>query len=116
MKNKTNKYNAQKTVVEGKVFASRKEAERYKTLRILERTGQIKELKTQVPFELQPAFTYKGKRVRAIKYVADFTYYAPDRNGNRVYVVEDTKGCKTKDYELKRKMFLFTQGFEITEV
>lgn len=111
-----NKYHALRVEVDGRLFASKKEATRYKKLKMLESMGAIKELKMQVPFELQPAFRYNGKQIRAIKYIADFTYYAPDKNGNRVYVVEDTKGFKTKEYELKRKMFLYTQGFEITEV
>lgn len=113
---KKNKYSARKTTIDGITFDSAKEAARYKKLKMLESMGAIKDLKLQVPFELQPAFRYNGKQIRAIKYVADFTYYAPDKNGKKVYVVEDTKGYKTKEYELKRKMFLFTQGFEITEV
>ena len=111
-----NKYHALRVKVDGRTFASKKEAARYKKLKMLESMGAIKDLKMQVPFELQPAFRYNGKQIRAIKYIADFTYYVPDKNGNRVYVVEDTKGFKTKEYELKRKMFLYTQGFEITEV
>ena len=110
------KYRAKKTVVDGITFDSRKEAARYKTLKMLERTGQIRDLRLQVPFELQPAFHFKGKTVRAIKYVADFTYKCPDKNGYVTLVVEDTKGYHTDVYELKKKMFLFKYGFEITEV
>lgn len=111
-----NKYRNRKTVVDGICFDSKKEAQRYKILKALERAGEIRDLRLQVPFELQPAFTYQGKRVRSIRYIADFTYYAPGENGHRVFVVEDTKGVRTKEYELKRKMFLFKNGFEITEV
>lgn len=110
------KYRAKKAVVDGITFASRKEAERYKTLKMLERTGQIKKLRLQVPFELQPSFRFNGKQVRAIKYIADFVYEAPDETGRTVQVVEDTKGFKTDVYEIKRKLFLFKFGFEITEV
>ena len=113
---KKNKYSARKTTIDGITFDSAKEATRYKKLKMLESMGAIKELKMQVPFELQPAFRYNGKQIRAIKYVADFTYYAPDKNGNRVYVVEDTKGYRNYEYLIKRKMFLFKFGFEITEV
>lgn len=83
---------------------------------MLERTGQIKNLRLQVPFELQPAFRFNGKQIRAIKYIADFVYEVPDKSGKMVQVVEDTKGFKTALYEIKRKMFLFKFGFEITEV
>ena len=110
------KYKAKKTFVDGIAFDSRKEASRYKTLKMLERTGQIKELKLQVPFELQPSFKWQGKTVRSIKYIADFVYKAKDENGYERLVVEDTKGFKTDVYEIKRKMFLFKYGFEITEV
>lgn len=111
-----NKYHNKKIMIDGFCFASKKEAQRYKFLNALERAGEIKNLKMQVPFELQPAFRYQGKQIRAIKYVADFTYYAKGKDGRMIFVVEDTKGYHTKEYELKRKMFLFTQGFPITEV
>ena len=110
------KYRAQKAIIDGIAFDSRKEARRYQTLKMLEHTGQIRELKLQVPFELQPAFRYRGKQIRAIKYIADFVYKMTDKSGQEILVVEDAKGYKTDVYELKRKMFLFTQGFEITEV
>ena len=111
-----NKYRNQKIVVDGIMFDSKKEAKRYQFLKALERAGEIKNLKTQVPFELQPAFRYDGKGIRAIKYIADFTYYARNKDGRFILVVEDTKGYRTKEYELKKKLFLFTQGFPITEV
>ena len=111
-----NKYRNRKAVVDGICFDSKKEAQRYKILKALERAGEIRDLRMQVPFELQPAFSYQGKRVRAIRYIADFTYYAPDKSGNCILIVEDTKGARTKEYKLKRKMFLFKNGFEITEV
>lgn len=110
------KYRAKKVTIDGITFDSKKEARRYQVLKMLERTGQIKDLKLQVPYELQPSFKYDGKTVRAIKYVADFEYIMRGKNGNAVKVVEDTKGYKTEVYLLKKKMFLFKYGFEITEV
>lgn len=97
--------------MDGITFDSRKEAERYKLLKMLERTGQIQNLKLQVPFELQPAFRFNGKMIHSIKYIADFVYRQDGKQ-----VVEDTKGAKTDVYLLKRKLFLFKYGFEITEV
>ena len=55
-----------------------------------------------MPFELQPSFKYKGKTIRAIKYIADFVITYPDGKTE----VVDTKGYRTKDYLLKRKMLL----------
>lgn len=110
------KYHAKPAIVDGITFDSRKEAGRYKFLKMLERSGQIKELRLQVPYELQPAFRINGKAVRSIKYVADFVYKVRDKNGYEKVVEEDAKGYRTDIYELKRKMFAFRYGFEITEV
>ena len=46
-----------------------------------------------------------------VHYVADFVY---EENGKQV--VEDTKGYKTKDYILKRKMMLWFHDIRIKEV
>lgn len=105
------KYNARKTVIDGITFDSRKEADRYCELKLLQRAGKITDLKLQVPFELQPAFTVNGKKVRAIHYIADFMY-----SQGGVYIVEDAKGCRTKEYMLKRKMYAYRYGQEIKEV
>ena len=48
---------------------------------------------------------------RATYYVADFVY---EENGKKV--VEDTKGVKTKDYILKRKLMLWVHGIRVREV
>ncbi len=123
------KYKAKKTVINGIVFDSRKEAKRYQELSILERAKEISNLRTQVPFELLPAQyslsdevytkgTHKGERKRgaciekAVTYKADFVY--SDSSGNTV--VEDVKGIKTKDYIIKRKLMLSVYGIRISEV
>lgn len=63
--------------------------------------GTIKDCQLQVKFELQPKFTYKGKTIRAINYVADFviTYTSGD------VVVIDTKGLPDSIAKLKKKLF-----------
>ncbi len=105
------KYNAKKTEVDGIVFDSRREADRYCELKLLQRAGKISDLRLQVPFELQPAFTVNGKKVRPIHYIADFVY---KENGQ--YIVEDAKGHRTKEYMLKRKMYAYRYKDEIREV
>jgi len=105
------KYRNVKTVVDGITFDSKREADRYCELKLLQRAGKITDLRLQVPFELQPAFTLNGKKIRAIHYIADFMY-AQDG----VYVVEDVKGQRTKEYMLKRKMYAYKYGQEIKEV
>jgi hypothetical protein len=89
-------------------FASRYEAEIAAKLAALERSGQISDLRFQVPLVLVEG---NGK-IRAIKYVADFTYI--DRQGKKHWV--DAKGCKTPMYRLKRKLAILLHGIEIEEV
>ncbi len=97
------KYHNKKVVIDGITFDSRKEANYYCELKILKMAGKVKDFEMQVPFELQPKFKHDGKTVRAIKYVADFVVHYPD--GQQVVV--DTKGFRTKEYLLKRKMLLY---------
>lgn len=105
------KYKNRKVEFQGIKFDSIKERNRYVLLLSLQKQGKIRDLKLQVPFELQPKFEHNGKTVRAIKYVADFTYYDADDK----LIIEDTKGFKTDVYELKKKMMLY-KGYEIKEV
>lgn len=103
-------------------FASKKEARRYDELLLMLKAGEIKDLKLQHDMTLQEAYTTpEGKRVLAIRYRADFTYYRktkPDTYGydHWVFVVEDAKGRRTKEYAMKSKMFLEKYKFPITEV
>jgi hypothetical protein len=109
-----NKYHNKKVVIEGISFASKHEANRYLELSMLQKTGEITELKTQVPFELIPSQRDpETKKVveRACNYVADFTYY---QDGE--FVVEDTKGFRTPDYIIKRKLMLRVYGIRIREI
>lgn len=96
-------------------FDSRKEARRYDELVALFRAGKIKDLRLQVDFTLQEAYTcIDGKRVRAIRYRADFTYQE-QVNGEWDVVVEDVKGKKTKEYNIKKKLMLDRYGIRIRE-
>ena len=98
----TNKYNAEKTTVDGIRFDSKAEAERYTVLRDMERHGVISDLRLQAPIELIPACKVNGKTQRAIIYKADFVY---QQNGQRI--VEDVKGFETKEYKIKKKILLW---------
>ena len=122
---RNNKYNSQKCNIGNEVFDSRREARRYSELCLLEKAGQIKNLQRQVKFVLIPAqkesFVIPKKdgtlklsmRVveRECSYIADFVY---EENG--MIIVEDTKGYKTKDYIIKRKLMLYMNGIRIREV
>ena len=91
-------------------FASKREAHRYRELRLLERSGVITGLECQVAFELQaPAST--GTLATVGRYIADFVYI---ENGRKV--VEDAKGVRTHLYQWKRRHFEIQYGMPITEV
>lgn len=117
-----NKYRNKKVVRNGITYDSKKEADRHAVLRLLERAGKIRDLQRQVKFVLIPAQyepdsggnrggVKKGKLIeRECSYIADFVY---EENGKKV--VEDTKGFRTADYKIKRKLMLFMHGIRIKE-
>jgi hypothetical protein len=97
-----NKYHARKEKLDGFTFDSIAEAERYRTLLLLQAAGEIERLEVHPRFVLQDAFTdAAGVRQRAIAYEGDFSYW---QDGWRY--VEDVKGAETPVFKLKRKMFL----------
>ncbi|MDH3582148.1 MAG: DUF1064 domain-containing protein [Hyphomicrobiales bacterium] len=103
--------NYQPTEVDGEKFHSKKEARRWSELKLLERAGQISDLKRQVRVSLRgergPILTKTG---RTMVYVADFTY----NDKTLGFVIEDAKGWATDVYLLK-KAILKAQGVEIVE-
>lgn len=111
---KETKYHSQKITVSGKTFDSIKEGSRYADLVLMERSGEISELKCQVPFLLIPSQKRENGKVieKPVKYIADFVY--KDKNGNTV--VEDTKGVRTADYIIKRKLMLYIHKIRIKEI
>lgn len=109
--------------------ASRKEHRRSAELQMMQRAGLISDLREQVPYELIPAQyaecgptcptrptgpTPKATLLeRSCRYIADFVY--TDLRTGRT-VVEDTKGVRTPEYIIKRKLMLFRHGIRIKEV
>lgn len=122
------KYGAKKVTVDGLTFDSKKEANRYRELKILEKIGEITNLRMQVKYVLIPAQRepdtvgkrggiIKGKLIeREVSYIADFVY--TDVNGNRV--VEDVKGYRGggayEIFKIKRKLMLYVHGIKIIEI
>ena len=112
---KISKYGNRTVITEDGKFDSVKEYSRWQELKLLLRAGEIYDLQRQVPFVLIPIQKDERGRVieREVRYIADFTY----RNTiDHRLVVEDTKGMKTKEYILKRKMMLYRNGIRIQEV
>lgn len=109
------KYGAQKTEFDGLVFDSKHEAMRWRELALLQRSGEIADLRRQVKYILVPAqVDENGKAVeRAVSYVADFVY-RDVRSGETV--VEDAKGMHTREYIIKRKLMRYVHGIRIREV
>lgn len=122
------KYNNVKTTIDGETFDSKKEARRYCKLKLLEKAGEIKCLERQVKYVLIPAqydyYERYGKKGQKLKdghtllekecsYIADFQYHDA-RTGK--LIVEDTKGLRTKDYIIKRKLMLNKFGIRIEEL
>lgn len=122
------KYGNTKITVDGIQFDSKREAARYRELKLLERAGVISFLQRQTKFQLIPdqhapsnAIYTKGPRKGQRKpgkllehecsYIADFCYI---RNGETV--VEDAKGYRTEVYRIKKKLMLERYGIQIKEV
>lgn len=109
-----NKYRNVKTVVDGIEFSSKKEALYYMHYSVLEKLGDIKDLKLQPRFN----FPINGENVRYVEskremaYVADFSFI----DNENVYRVVDAKGFKTPDYKIKRALMKAVHGIEVEEV
>lgn len=98
-----NKFHAKKTIYNGVTYDSKKEANRAYYLHILELAGKVTNLERQKRFELQEKYTNnKGEKIRAIEYIADFFYFDTEK---RQWIVEDTKGFRTPEYKIKKKIF-----------
>lgn len=110
MWNGRSKYHAKRTSVDGIVFDSKREADRYLVLKGMEEDGTIEDLRRQVRYELVPAFDVDGKHYRPVFYVADFVYMEDGKE-----VVEDVKGMRTDTYRLKSKLFARRYGKAIRE-
>lgn len=105
------KYKNKKVIIDNILFDSKKEANYYTYLKMLENTGKIRNLELQKKFILQGHFKLNDKTIRAITYIADFVY--EDDKG--IHVV-DTKGYRTEVYKIKKKLFAKKYGIEIEEI
>lgn len=120
---KANKYGSRKITRDGMTFDSLREYRRFCELSLLERAGRITDLRRQVKFVLVPAQygpdsigkrggVKRGKLIeREVSYVADFVYAQDGKQ-----IVEDSKGFRTKDYIIKRKLMLWVHGIQVKEI
>ena len=114
------KYHSKKTEVDGILFDSKREAQRYQQLKLMVKAGVICDLKMQVKYELVPAQYIDGKIVeRAVTYTSDFEYYLLKKQSYGdvgQHIVEDVKGMRTEVYKIKKKLMLYKYGIRITEM
>lgn len=110
---KRSKYKNIKTTVDGIVFDSKREANRYAQLKMRERAGGIVELRRQVVFGLSATSSRPITSPISLHvgtYIADFTYVE-----DGVFVVEDSKGARTALYLWKKKHMAAQYGIQIRE-
>ena len=100
---KKNKYNARKTRICGRTFDSKREAEVYLELLADKQAGKVVRIAFQPSYTLLEGFTDNtGKRQKPITYTADFFVTYADGHAE----VVEVKGMKTRDYMLRKKLFL----------
>ncbi len=101
------KYGNRVTFVDGKRFASKREADRYMTLSIKERIGDIRDLETQV------LYRFEVNGVKVGRYTADFRYVDTETGEE---VVEDSKGKRVRDWYRTKQLMKALHGIDIREV
>lgn len=118
------KYHSRKMTIDGITFDSYREGRRYSELKMLLKAGEITDLRRQVKYVLIPAQrepdttgprggVRKGMLLeRECAYIADFVYLT--KEGEQI--VEDTKGVRTPEYVIKRKLMLYVHGIRIKEI
>jgi len=101
---KRSKYNNVKVKIDGLVFDSKKESDKYGELLLLKKAGEVIDFKHHPKaFELQRGYMchQTGKWVRPITYTPDFWVLYSD--GREIWI--DTKGYRTEVYKIKLKLF-----------
>ncbi len=103
-KAKPRKYRNEPFWADGLYWDSKKEHARWVWLKTMEDVGAISKLTVHVPYRL----VVKGHHIAT--YEADFVY-----TQDEMTVVEDVKGFRTKEYQLKKKLMFAVHGVTIKE-
>ena len=111
------KYRNQKVMVDGYTFDSKKEAQRYAELKLMQQVGAIRDLELQPSFSLFAAVLTPNAFVQSVEvsaYRADFRYYSVEHGA---VIVEDVKSPATATplYRLKKRLLEANYGIEILE-
>ncbi len=100
-----NKYGAKQTTVDGITFDSKREAEVYGELKLLERAGRISGFERQRKFNL----IINGEIIGT--YRADFAFIDHDQDGR--FRVIDVKGVITRDFRRVRKIIKAAYNIDV---
>lgn len=123
---KQSKYHNQPITVDGIRFDGKNEMGRFNFLKMMERAGEISELRYHVKFTLFPKGSKELIRMpdgteielrqydREHWYEADFVY----KNKKGEMVVEDFKGFETEEFKRKRILFnaIYHQDIKIVKL
>ena len=84
---------------------SMKEAGACNQLNLMQLAKEIKNLKQQPKFILQPGFIRAdGKKVRPITYTADFSFYDNKYKRQRIIDIKSVATIRNRAYVIKKKM------------
>lgn len=95
MRRRASKYGNKQVLYEGIKFHSKKEAKRYQELKLLEKAGEVSNVRCQEAFILEAY----GEKI--CTYRADFCYTDVL---NQKGVIEDVKGVRTAVFNIKWKL------------
>lgn len=101
------KYGNQPVEYDGRRFASKRERDRYHTLKRRQEAGEIEDLECQVLYR----FVVNGVKVG--RYTADYRYRVVETGES---VVEDAKGARPRDWYRTKQLMKACHGIEVMEV
>lgn len=110
------KFFSKKVEIEGIMFDSKKEGQKYLELKELEKKGIIKDLELQKEYILQDKFKINGKTRREIRYKTDFTFITTKDGVFHAIDVKSPYTAKDKVYRIKKKLFEKRYGIELEEI
>ena len=102
------KYRNVKCEHQGQQYDSKRERDRHIDLLLLERAGQITDLRRQVAYELAPRVKLGSRWKPALRYIADFVFV---ENGTQI--TEDSKGAITREFRIKQHLLATVHGIQI---
>jgi len=108
---KPSKYRNKKVTTDEGTFDSKHEYAVWCRRKMEQAAGVISGLQRQVSYKLIPSANLDGRKLPAVRYVADFVYL---RDGETV--VEDAKGMESlPDYKIKRRLMWWLHGIRVIE-